>query len=188
MAGVGERIRKRRLELGWTQDQLCTESRDFQELFVGFGERQAERQRHQPARHRPCIERVARLPDDRRGSEKTVTEVPIPASLARFAAEERLSFRQTLDVAGHAEADRGPPQCQEEGRPGVGGLAEVLRGREGVPGERMTRLDAAPEILDLAAELGVGAAKPVDGILRLLPSPDRPLGGRGPWRDDHRPA
>ena len=29
-------------------------------------------------------------------SEKPVVEVPIPASLARFAAEERLSFRQTL--------------------------------------------------------------------------------------------
>ena len=29
-------------------------------------------------------------------SEKPVTEVPIPASLARFAAEEGLSFRQTL--------------------------------------------------------------------------------------------
>jgi hypothetical protein len=29
----------------------------------------------------------------------------------------------------------------------------------------MTRLDAAPEILDLAGELGVGAAAPVDGIL-----------------------
>ena len=29
----------------------------------------------------------------------------------------------------------------------------------------MTRLDAAPEILALADELGVGAAAPVDGIL-----------------------
>ena len=29
----------------------------------------------------------------------------------------------------------------------------------------MTRLDAPPEIVGLAAELGVGAAAPVDGIL-----------------------
>jgi hypothetical protein len=29
-------------------------------------------------------------------SEKPVTQVPIPATLARFAAEEGLSFRQTL--------------------------------------------------------------------------------------------
>ena len=28
----------------------------------------------------------------------------------------------------------------------------------------MTRLDAAPEIIDLAAELGVGAAAPVEGF------------------------
>ena len=29
----------------------------------------------------------------------------------------------------------------------------------------MTRLDRAPEIIDLAAELGVGGSSPVDGIL-----------------------
>jgi hypothetical protein len=29
----------------------------------------------------------------------------------------------------------------------------------------MTRLDHAPEIIDLAAELGVGGSAPVDGIL-----------------------
>lgn len=69
------------------------------------------------------------------------------------------------DATGHAKADRGAPQRQEEGRPGGGGLAEVLRGREGISGKRMSRLDAVPEIIDLAVELGVGAAAPVNGIL-----------------------
>ena len=53
MAGVGERIKKRRVELGWTQDQLCQKA------------------------GRP-------------------TEVALPSSLAKFAAEEGLSLRETL--------------------------------------------------------------------------------------------
>src|SRR5205807_9135011 len=49
---------------------------------------------------------------------------------------------------------------------GVGGLAQVLRKREGVPG-RMSRLEHATEIADLAADLGLaGVANPVEAILR----------------------
>ena len=73
------------------------EGRDFQEFLVGSGERQAERQRHEPARHRPCLERFPRLPDDRRRRARSrPPRFRYRRPLAKFAAEERLSFRQTL--------------------------------------------------------------------------------------------
>jgi hypothetical protein len=72
------------------------EGRDFQELPVGPGEREAER----GAENLLDIARALGVSIDflmtGEASEKPVTEVPIPASLARFAAEERLWFRQTL--------------------------------------------------------------------------------------------
>jgi len=78
----------------------------------------------------------------------------------------RFSTAQTdVDAPGYAETDRGPPQRQEEGGSRRRGLAKVLRGCEGVSGERMSRWEQAPEIIDLAGELGVGRAAPVEGIL-----------------------
>jgi transcriptional regulator with XRE-family HTH domain len=96
VAGVGERIRKRRLELGWTQEQICTKvglSKSF------FSELENDK-RSVSAANLLDIARALSVSLDYLmtgdASEKPVTEVPIPASLARFAAAERLSFRQTL--------------------------------------------------------------------------------------------
>ena len=93
---VGERIKKRRTELGWTQEQLCIKvglsKSFFSELESG--------KRSVSADNLLKIAQTLSLSLDYlmtgTASEEPPTEVPIPASLARFAAEERLSFRQTL--------------------------------------------------------------------------------------------
>jgi transcriptional regulator with XRE-family HTH domain len=93
---VGERIKKRRIELGWTQDQLCTKvglsKSFFSELESG--------KRSVSADNLLKIAQTLSLSLDYlmtgTASEEPPTQVPIPASLARFAADERLSFRQTL--------------------------------------------------------------------------------------------
>ena len=95
-SSVGERIKKRRVELGWTQDQLCTKvglSKSFlSELESG--------KRSVSATNLLNIAQTLSVSLDYlmtgTASEEPPTEVPIPASLAKFAAEERLSFRQTL--------------------------------------------------------------------------------------------
>lgn len=93
---VGERIKQRRLELGWTQDQLCAKvglSKSFlSELENG--------KRSVSASNLLDIARSLTVSLDflmtGKASQEQQAEVPIPSSLARFAAEERLSFRQTL--------------------------------------------------------------------------------------------
>jgi transcriptional regulator with XRE-family HTH domain len=96
VAGVGERIRKRRLELGWTQDQLCQKAG----ISKGFLSDLENDKRNVSATNLLDIARALSLSLDYLmtgdASERPITEVPIPASLARFAADERLSFRQTL--------------------------------------------------------------------------------------------
>ncbi len=96
MAGVGERIRKRRVEIGWTQDQLCQKAG----ISKGFLSDLENDKRSVSANNLLDIARGLSVSIDFLmtgvASEQPVTEVPIPASLARFAAEERLSFRQTL--------------------------------------------------------------------------------------------
>lgn len=97
MAGVGERIKKRRLELGWTQEQLCQKAG----ISKGFLSDLENDKRSVSATNLLDIARALSLSLDYLmtgdASEKPpVTEVPIPATLARFAAEEGLSFRQTL--------------------------------------------------------------------------------------------
>ena len=95
-SSVGERIKERRLELGWTQDQLCTKvglSKSFlSELENG--------KRSVSASNLLDIARSLNVSLDflmtGKASQEQQIEVPIPASLAKFAAEERLSFRQTL--------------------------------------------------------------------------------------------
>src|SRR5262249_55141090 len=57
----------------------------------------------------------------------------------------------------------------EEGRAGLGRLAEVLRECQGVHrgGRLVSRLEHAAEVADLAADLGLaGAANPIEAILR----------------------
>lgn len=96
MAGVGERIKKRRLELAWTQDQLCQKAG----ISKGFLSDLENDKRSVSAENLLEIARALSLSLDYlmtgTASQEQPTEVSIPASLAKFAAEERLSLRQTL--------------------------------------------------------------------------------------------
>src|SRR5689334_24912859 len=96
MASVGERIRGRRAELGWTQDQLAQKA-GISKSFLSDLE---NGKRSVGADNLLDIARALGVSLDflmtGEASEAQPAQVPIPASLARFAAEERLSFRQTL--------------------------------------------------------------------------------------------
>ncbi len=96
MAGVGERIKKRRAELGWTQDQLAQKA-GISKSFLSDLE---NGKRSVSAHNLLDLARALGVSLDflmtGEVSQDQATEVPIPASLARFAAEEGLSFRQTL--------------------------------------------------------------------------------------------
>lgn len=96
MAGVGERIKKRRLELGWTQDQLCQKAG----ISKGFLSDLENDKRNVSATNLLDIARALSLSLDYLmtgdATVKPVTEVSIPATLARFAADEGISLRQTL--------------------------------------------------------------------------------------------
>jgi len=96
VAGVGERIKKRRLEIGWTQDQLCQKAG----ISKGFLSDLENDKRSVSADNLLEIARALSLSLDYlmtgTASQEQPTEVSIPASLAKFAAEERLSLRQTL--------------------------------------------------------------------------------------------
>jgi transcriptional regulator with XRE-family HTH domain len=95
-SGVGERIKKRRLELEWTQDQLAQKA-GISKSFLSDLE---NGKRSVSANNLLDIARALGVSLDflmtGEASEDQQTEVPIPASLARFAAEEGLSFKQTL--------------------------------------------------------------------------------------------
>ena len=96
MSRVGERIKRRRLEIGWTQDQLCTKvglSKSFlSELENG--------KRSVSASNLLDIARTLSVSLDYlmtgTASGEQAAAVAIPASLVKFAAEGRLSLRQTL--------------------------------------------------------------------------------------------
>lgn len=96
MSSVGERIKQRRLELGWTQDQLCTKAG----LSKSFLSDLENGKRSISASNLLDVARTLGVSLDYlmtgEASQDQPTEVPIPASLARFAAEEGLTFRQTL--------------------------------------------------------------------------------------------
>src|SRR5262249_12400770 len=96
MSSVGERIRGRRTELGWTQDQLAQKAGVSKRFLSDLG----NAKRSVSADNLLDIARALGVSVDflmtGQASQEQPTEVPIPASLARFAAEERLSFRQTL--------------------------------------------------------------------------------------------
>lgn len=98
MAGVGERIKKRRQELEWTQDQLAQKA-GISKSFLSDLE---NGKRSVGAENLLDIARALGVSIDflmtGKASKDQAAEVPIPASLARFAAEERLSFRQTLTL------------------------------------------------------------------------------------------
>ncbi len=96
MASVGDRIKQRRLDLGWTQDQLCTKA-GISKSFLSDLE---NGKRSVSATNLLDIARTLSVSLDYlmtgEASEEPPADVPIPSSLARFAAEERLSFRQTM--------------------------------------------------------------------------------------------
>ena len=95
-SSVGERIKKRRLELGWTQDQLCQKAG----ISKGFLSDLENDKRSVSAMNLLDIARALSVSLDYlmtgTASEVAPAQVPIPASLAKFAADDRLSFRQTL--------------------------------------------------------------------------------------------
>lgn len=96
MSSVGERIKERRLEIGWTQDQLCTKAG----LSKSFLSELENGKRSVSAANLLDIARALNVSLDflmtGKASKETQSEVAIPASLAAFAAEEGLSLRQTL--------------------------------------------------------------------------------------------
>ena len=96
MPNVGERIKRRRLELGWKQDALAVKA-GISKSFLSDLE---NNKRKVGADKLLDIGRVLGLSLDylMKGdaSPPEREEIPIPASLATFAAEEGLSFRQTL--------------------------------------------------------------------------------------------
>jgi transcriptional regulator with XRE-family HTH domain len=96
VSSVGERIKIRRVELGWTQDQLCQKAG----ISKGFLSDLENDKRSVSAENLLDIARALSLSLDYlmtgKASKERPTEVSIPASLAKFAAEERLSLRQTL--------------------------------------------------------------------------------------------
>ena len=87
---VGERIKKRRLELGWTQETLC--------IKVGLSKSLS-------AENLLTIAQVFGLSLDylmtgkgSKESKKEGMEVPMPASLIKFAESEQLSFRHAITL------------------------------------------------------------------------------------------
>jgi len=120
VSSIGERIKKRRTELGWTQERICTKvglsKSFFSELESG--------KRSVSAENLLNIARTLGVSLDflmtGTASEEPPTEVPIPASLAKFAAIEHLSFRQTMMLLGMQKqivAHRS--SCNKDGLDGV---------------------------------------------------------------------
>jgi transcriptional regulator with XRE-family HTH domain len=99
MASVGERIRKRRNELGWTQDVLAQKAG----LSKGFLSDLENGKRKVGADTLYDIARVLSLSLDylmtgTQGETEPPSQVQIPAALASFAARAGISFRQALTL------------------------------------------------------------------------------------------
>jgi len=99
MPSVGERIRKRRNELGWTQDALAQKA-GVSKSFLSDLE---NGKRNVGADTLYDIARALSLSLDylmsgREGESEPASEVQIPASLATFAARAGISTRQALTL------------------------------------------------------------------------------------------
>src|SRR5262249_29523225 len=98
MPTVGERIKTRRAELGWTQDQLA-EKAGISKSFVSDVE---NGKRSIGAETLLDVGRALGVSLDflmtGKGSGEQQAEAQIPASLAQFAADEGLSVRETLTL------------------------------------------------------------------------------------------
>ena len=115
---LGERIRQRRRELGWTQDTLMRKAG----ISKGFLSDLENGKRSVGANTLLDISRVLGLSLDylmtgsgAKGKKSETEDIEIPAALARFAAEAGISFRQTLvllDVLQVILANRGSAKKQ----------------------------------------------------------------------------
>ena len=98
MSTLGERIRARRVELGWTQDQLAAKAG----ISKGFLSDLENNKRNVSAENLMGIAQVLNLSLDflMKGDDTPVPqkEIQIPSSLSEFASLEGLSFRQTLTL------------------------------------------------------------------------------------------
>ena len=99
MASVGERIRKRRNELGWTQDALAQKA-GISKSFLSDLE---NGKRNVGADTLYDIARALTLSLDylmtgKEGETEPASEVQIPSALAAFAARAGISFRQALTL------------------------------------------------------------------------------------------
>ncbi len=96
MSTVGDRIRRRRTELGWTQDQLAQKA-GISKSFLSDLENS---KRSVSADNLLDIARALNLTLDYlmtgEETEAKPAEVQIPASLAAFAEKEGLTFKQAL--------------------------------------------------------------------------------------------
>ena len=114
MAGVGERIKARRAELGWTQDQLAQKA-GISKSFLSDLE---NGKRSVGAENLLDIARALGVSIDflmtGEASEKPVTEVPVSGHARPVRRRRRAFFPANLDASGHAEADRRPPQRKKK--------------------------------------------------------------------------
>jgi transcriptional regulator with XRE-family HTH domain len=109
MSSVGERIRSRRLELGWTQEHLA----ETAHLSKGFLSDLETGKRNVSADYLLEIAQALGVSLDflMKGdsSQPKSVEVQIPAALSDFAKQEGLTFAQTLmllDMRGQIVAHR----------------------------------------------------------------------------------
>src|ERR1041384_488284 len=96
MNSVGDRIKARRLELGWTQEELCKKAG----ISAGFLSDLENKKRSVSAETLLDIARVLSLSLDylMKGDSPLVLskEIQIPSSLAEFAKAVNLSFKRAL--------------------------------------------------------------------------------------------
>ena len=165
MPSVGERIRKRRNELGWTQDLLAKKA-GVSKSFLSDLE---NGKRNVGADTLYDIARALSLSLDylmtgKEGETEPPSEVQIPAALAAFAARAGISFRQALTLLEMQQQIVAHRSSTKKDKPGQGGLAEVLRSRQGF--SAMSRLDQEHDVIALARELGL-RGDPVEAVVRF---------------------
>src|SRR5260370_41776352 len=98
MNSVGERIKARRLELGWTQEELCKNAN----ISTGFLSDVENNKRNISAETLLGIARVLSLSLDylMKGDSSQIqtAQVQFPARLAELAKEENISFVDALTL------------------------------------------------------------------------------------------
>ena len=98
MSTLGDRIRERRQELGWTQDQLAVKAG----ISKGFLSDVENGKRSVSAGNLQEMARSLGLSLDylMKGDDSPlpVKEIQIPSALSAFASQEHLTFRQTLTL------------------------------------------------------------------------------------------